>query len=202
MFAYNPSVNDNSGQILAAGQVGAAQANAQMMGQIGQDIGGALKSLGAMYAEEKGMQAEAAGYDHIGEILGGSMFKDNPAVSGLIGNLRKEKNARMKIAGYNALFNMAGPISNSQMANRNAGIRENAPIMNAGLQGAERVAGGEGTVPLPDEPPLPVQDDSTLPPSQPRQPSPDALTAADAWYNQSKGNSGMIQSGAMRPFYR
>ena len=202
MFAYNPSVNDNSGQILAAGQVGAAQANAQMMGQIGQDIGGALKSLGAMYAEEKGMQAEAAGYDHIGEILGGSMFKDNPAVSGLIGNLRKEKNARMKIAGYNALFNMAGPISNSQMANRNAGIRENAPIMNAGLQGAERIAGGEGTVPLPEEPPLPVMDDSTLPPSQPRQPSPDVLTAADAWYNQSKGNGGMFQTGAMPPFYR
>jgi hypothetical protein len=116
MFAYNPSVNDNSGQILAAGQVGAAQANAQMMGQVGENIGGALQAIGGMYAQNKGLAAEAAGYDRIGEILGGSMFKDNPEVSGLLAELRKQKNPQMKIAGYGALFNMAGPISNSQMA--------------------------------------------------------------------------------------
>ena len=124
MFAYNPTVNDRSGEILGAGQMQAAQTNAQMMNQMGSDIGGALAGIGEMYAQNKGMQAEAEGYDRIGEILGGSMFKDNPAVGGYLADLRKQKDPRMKIAGYNALFNMAGPISNSQMAQRNAGIRE------------------------------------------------------------------------------
>ena len=147
MFDYNPTVNDRSGEFLAAGQVGAAQTNAQMMQGLGENIGGALQSLGAMYAQEKGLQAEAAGYDKIGEILGGSMFKDNPAVGDFLGNLRKEKNYRMKIAGYNALFNMAGPISNSMMAQRTATIRQNAPVAQAITDNASNIAeqGGAGT---------------------------------------------------------
>jgi hypothetical protein len=122
MFAYSPTP-DRSGEIMAAGQMQAAQTNAQMMGQLGQDIGGALASIGGMYAQNKGMQAEAEGYDRIGEILGGSMFKDNPAVGGYLADLRKQKNPQMKIAGYNALFGLAGPMSNAMMAQRNAGIR-------------------------------------------------------------------------------
>ena len=149
MFAYNPTVNDRSGEFLAAGQVGAAQANSQMMQGLGENIGQTLQSLGAMYAEEKGLQAEAAGFDHIGEILGGSMFKDDPAIGGLLGNLRKEKNARMKIAGYNALFNMAGPISNSQMARQRFGVQQNAPLAKAQYGAASQVAAGQGRVTAP-----------------------------------------------------
>jgi hypothetical protein len=143
MFAYNPTP-DRSGELLAAGQIGAAQANSQMMQGLGENIGGALQSLGSMYAEEKGLQAEAAGYDRIGEILGGSMFKDDPAIGGLLGNLRKEKNARMKIAGYNALFNMAGPISNSQMAQQRFGVQQAGQMMNS--PGARAAATNAATV--------------------------------------------------------
>jgi hypothetical protein len=46
MFAYNPTVNDRSGEILGAGQMQAAATNAQAMSQMGSDIGGALKSIG------------------------------------------------------------------------------------------------------------------------------------------------------------
>jgi hypothetical protein len=123
MFAYNPTVNDRSGEIYGAGQMQAAAINAEAMKGLGQDIGGALQAIGGMYAQNKGMQAEAEGYDRIGEILGGSMFKDNPAVGGLLADLRKQKNPQMKIAGYNALFGLAGPMSNAMMAQRNAGIR-------------------------------------------------------------------------------
>jgi hypothetical protein len=145
MFAYSPTP-DRSGELLAAGQLGAAQANSQMMQGLGENIGQTLQSLGAMYAEEKGLQAEAAGYDKIGEILGGSMFKDNPAVGDFLGNLRKEKNYRMKIAGYNALFNMAGPISNSMMAQQRVGVQQSVPyarqqINNANIQAEEGPAG-------------------------------------------------------------
>jgi hypothetical protein len=120
MLQYNPAVKDNRADYVMQ----AAQTNAQAMSQMGQDIGGALASIGGMYAQNKGMQAEAEGYDRIGEILGGSMFKDNPAVGGYLADLRKQKDPRMKIAGYNALFGLAGPMSNAMMAQRNAGIRQ------------------------------------------------------------------------------
>jgi hypothetical protein len=86
------------------------------------------------------MQAEAEGYDRIGEILGGSMFKDNPAVGGFLADLRKQKNPQMKIAGYNALFNMAGPISNSLMAQRTATVRASAPIVGQQITNANTQA--------------------------------------------------------------
>ena len=136
MFAYNPTENDQSGRIIAQGMMGAAQTNAQSMGQLGQDIGGALANLGGMYAQNKGLEAEAAGYDRIGEILGGSMFKDNPAVGGFLADLRKQKNPQMKIAGYNALFNMAGPISNAMMSQRNTAVRASAPIAQQNIDNA------------------------------------------------------------------
>jgi hypothetical protein len=65
MFAYNPTVNDRSGEILGAGQMQAAQTNAQMLQGIGDDIGGAIASLGKSYAAAKADAAELEGYDEV-----------------------------------------------------------------------------------------------------------------------------------------
>jgi hypothetical protein len=54
MFAYNPTVNDNSGAILAQGQVGAAQTNAESMNNLGQNIGSALSAIGGIYGKAAG----------------------------------------------------------------------------------------------------------------------------------------------------
>jgi hypothetical protein len=54
MFAYNPTVNDMSGQILAQGQIGAASTKADTMKQLGSDIGGALSAIGGIYAKASG----------------------------------------------------------------------------------------------------------------------------------------------------
>ena len=62
MFAYNPTVNDNSGAIMAAGQMQAAQSNADMMKGIGDDIGGAIASLAGSYVQGRQMKAKAEGY--------------------------------------------------------------------------------------------------------------------------------------------
>ncbi len=50
MFAYSPTP-DRSGEILAAGQMQAANTQAQMYNQLGDNIGGALASLGGMFGE-------------------------------------------------------------------------------------------------------------------------------------------------------
>jgi hypothetical protein len=150
MFAFNPGNEDMSGQILGQAAVGAAQTTAGAQMKLADDIGGALMGLASSYAGNRAMKAEAEGYDKIGEILGGSMFKDNPAVGGFLADLRKQKNPQMKIAGYNALFNMAGPISNAMMSQRNTAVRASAPLAKQNIDNANlRAEEGEnfdGTV--------------------------------------------------------
>ena len=90
MFAYNPSVNDNSGQILAAGQVGAAQANAQMMGQVGQDIGGALAGIGQMYGEMEGRKAKGRAFKKTLEVLGPSFGMTTDKLKSAFGDLKND----------------------------------------------------------------------------------------------------------------
>ena len=50
MFQYAPTVNDRSGEILASGQLGAAQANAAMMQQLGSDISKPIRTAGRAVA--------------------------------------------------------------------------------------------------------------------------------------------------------
>jgi hypothetical protein len=50
MFAYNPQVNDRSGEILGASQTNAAETRAQGMANMGQSIGEGLESMGSSIA--------------------------------------------------------------------------------------------------------------------------------------------------------
>jgi len=50
MFAYNPTVNDRSGEILGASQTNAANLRAQGMANMGQSIGEGLESMGSSIA--------------------------------------------------------------------------------------------------------------------------------------------------------
>jgi hypothetical protein len=63
MFAYNPTENDQSGRIIAQGMMGAAQTNANMYNQLGNNIGGALASLGGMYGQYKDKKDMLKGMD-------------------------------------------------------------------------------------------------------------------------------------------
>ena len=51
MFAFNPGVNDMSGQILGQGVVNAANTRAQAQVQMVDDIGGSLVGLAGMYGQ-------------------------------------------------------------------------------------------------------------------------------------------------------
>lgn len=153
MFAYNPTVNDRSGEIIGTGMVGAAQTNAQMMSDLGQNIGGAISAIGGAYAENKAMKAKAQGYSQIADILGSSMFQNNDAVQGYLGELRKNKDPYAQVMGYEQLFNVVGPLSNWMNMQRSSGVREQGQQLTAALpelrnqaDAAARAAAGENQI--------------------------------------------------------
>lgn len=82
MFAYNPTVNDTSGQIIGQGMVGAAQTTAGAQMQMANDIGSSLVSLAAAYGAKKGTEAKGKNFKKFmgmaGDTFGmdGSMFAD------------------------------------------------------------------------------------------------------------------------------
>jgi broad specificity polyphosphatase/5'/3'-nucleotidase SurE len=80
MFSYSPQVADRSGEIMAAGQMQAAQTNAQMMSDLGQNIGGALQSIGGTIggAMQSNAQADSA-FDAIAAI--GQMYPGMKKIS-------------------------------------------------------------------------------------------------------------------------
>ena len=151
--------------------------------------GGLLNSVIGAYAQKEQDKSDSKMYGNLMKIVAPAFGKDGDSI---LDRWKSLESDRDRAQFGSTLFSSLGQISNMYMANRSAGIRENAPMLNAGLQGAARVAGGEGTVPLPAM-------DNTTPPPTPL-PSPDAMSAATAWYNQSKG--GMMQTGTMKPFYR
>jgi hypothetical protein len=63
MFAFNPGVNDMSGQILGQAVVGAARTNADANVKLTQDIGNALVSIAGAYGKYQQGKTDLAGMD-------------------------------------------------------------------------------------------------------------------------------------------
>ena len=63
MFAYNPTVNDTSGQILAQGQINSANTTAQANMKLGDDIGSSLVQLASAYGQARDKKAVLKGMD-------------------------------------------------------------------------------------------------------------------------------------------
>jgi hypothetical protein len=106
-----------------------------MQGQMNNVMSG-LAGLAQSYSDNKAMEAKAKSYDKVGEILGSSMFNGNDVAMNALGQLKKSKDPREKVMGYEALLSFVGPYSNFMMANRNAGIRQNAPIAQQNIDNA------------------------------------------------------------------
>jgi len=85
MFAYNPTVNDRSGEILGAGQMQAAATNAQAMSQMGQDIGGALASIGGMYGEIEGNKAKGRAFKDVFKVVAPTVGMSLEQLEGVAG---------------------------------------------------------------------------------------------------------------------
>ena len=63
MFAYNPRVTDQSGEIIASGITGAADVTAKSYENLGNNISGALTSIGDMYGKARDKKNALKGMD-------------------------------------------------------------------------------------------------------------------------------------------
>ena len=65
MFAFDPGVNDRSGEIIGQGAVNAANTTAQANVKLVDDIGSSIVSLASAYGASKAQAAELEGYDEV-----------------------------------------------------------------------------------------------------------------------------------------
>lgn len=126
MFNYSPGVNDRSGEILAAGQMGAAQTQADMMGNLGDNIGSVIASFAGAYANNKALEAKGAAYGEFlkshGEQLGfdpnylQEFLKKKPREQAMVGdNIIGMQNVGNRLMSLNYL-NRQGAVFNAPRA--------------------------------------------------------------------------------------
>jgi hypothetical protein len=143
MFAYNPTVNDRSGELLAMGQMGAAQTNAQTMGQLGQDIGGALAGIGQMYGEIEGNKAKGRAFKDVFKVVaptvGMSMDQLEDVAGGKLKNDMDWYNVSQSIGP------MMPALINLQLGQDKLGVQRAQPFVAADLQNRRNIAGGNTT---------------------------------------------------------
>jgi hypothetical protein len=125
MFAYNPTVNDTSGQIIGQGMVGAAQTNADTMRQVGSDIGSVITQFAGAYAADKALQAKGAAYGDFmkrhGQQLGfdpgylEDFLKRDPREQAMIGdNIIGMQNTGNRLMGLNYMNQQANLFSGNR----------------------------------------------------------------------------------------
>ena len=125
MFAYNPTVNDQSGQIIGQGMVGAAQTNADTMRQVGSDIGSVITQFAGAYAADKALQAKGAAYGDFmkrhGQQLGfdpgylEDFLKRDPREQAMIGdNIIGMQNTGNRLMGLNYMNQQANLFSGNR----------------------------------------------------------------------------------------
>ena len=144
MFAYNPGVNDQSGQIIAQGAQNAAQVNAQMLSDFGRSIGGMLNTFGEAYKQKEQDKSDARIYGNLLKVIAPAFGQNGDAI---LQEYSANKNDRDKANYGCTMLGSLGAISNMMMAQRNAGIREqgqqiqqNAPMARAAATNAATVA--------------------------------------------------------------
>ena len=158
MFAYSPTTQDRSGEIMAMGQVGAAETQANTMANLGNNIGGALASIGGMYGQaSQAAQAGDSAYEALGAI--GQMY---PGMKNAFTALGKMDPRTRRLASMSILDNL-GSISQLGIAGmrddasresraltaRGQNITVNMPNMRNAADAQAKVAAGQGTMTMP-----------------------------------------------------
>lgn len=168
MFNYSPTVNDRSGEIMAAGQIGAASTNADMMNNLGSNIGGALTNIGKMYGSYIEDRVDGESSLQIIKGLSDSGYKPFADIYKNLMTLGPRAAGR---AAQAVVGDAGGWISQVMISGQNNQMRQQAPYIQAGIKNQQNIAGGNvphggmgvpqspaGMAPV--EPDLPVGDDN------------------------------------------
>jgi hypothetical protein len=140
MIQYNPQVNDMRGEYAMR----AAQANAQMMGQMGQDIGGALASIGGMYGEIEGQKAKGRAFKDVFKVVSPSLGISMDQLEAVAGG--KIKSDRDWFQVSEMMMPMMPSLINMQLGQDRLGVQRNQPFINTALDDMTNTASGNRTV--------------------------------------------------------
>ena len=149
MFAYNPTVNDTSGQILGQGMVGAAQTTANAQVKMADDIGGALVGLAGAFGDAGQLASQGdSAYEALGAI--GEMYPGMKSTYGALGKMdpRTRRMASMSILdnlGAVSQLGIAGLRNSTTQQGQQ--IQQNAPMARAAATNAATVAQRGNMVP-------------------------------------------------------
>jgi hypothetical protein len=123
MFSYAPQESDQSGRIIAQGMMGAAQTNAQTMGQMGQDIGGALTSLAAAYGQRQGTIAKGKNFKKFMGMAGDTFGMDGA----MFGDM-DDYDAGMMLENFAP---MMPAMANAQLGQNRLGVQQQGQVANS-----------------------------------------------------------------------
>lgn len=90
MFGYNPTVNDQSGQIIGEGMVNAAQTTAGAQVQMANDIGSSLVSLAGAYGEMESRKAKGRAFKKTMEVMGPSLGMTTDKLKAAFGDVKTD----------------------------------------------------------------------------------------------------------------
>jgi hypothetical protein len=145
MFAYKPTVNDESGAIRGQGIVNSAQMNAQAKVQLANDIGGALVSLAGAYGQMQGTKAKGKNFKKFMGMAGETFGFDENQLSSFTG--MDDYDAGMMLDNFGSWM---PSMANAQLGRRRMGVQQNAPLTQQNIDNANlRAEEGEnfdGTV--------------------------------------------------------
>jgi hypothetical protein len=138
MFGYAPQESDQSGRIIAQGMMGAAQTNAQTMGQVGQDIGGALTSLAAAYGQRQGTIAKGKNFKKFMGMAGDTFGMDGA----MFGDM-DDFDAGMMLENFAP---MMPAMANAQLGQQRIGVQQGQQALTARMPDLRKQADAQNTL--------------------------------------------------------
>ena len=131
MFGYQPTVNDNSGAIVAQGMMGAADTQANAMAGFGQNIGNALQTIGGMYGEVEARKAKGRAFKDVFKVVAPSAGIDMKQLEQLTGGSLKND---MDWANASETISPLLPsLINARLVQGNMGIKRDQQVLTAAL---------------------------------------------------------------------
>jgi hypothetical protein len=148
MFSYSPQTQDRSGEIIGAGMMSAADAQANAMAGFGQNIGNALQTIGGMYGEVEARKAKGRAFKDVFKVVSSSAGIDMKQLEQLTGGSLKSD---MDWANASETISPILPsLINARLVQGNMGIKQqgqqiqqNAPIRRAQVNAAAQAAAGQ-----------------------------------------------------------